>query len=416
MRGNVFLVQSELNVRPTFLFVLPWSVSGVGGVGEVVKNLYRKLRNGQKFTPAILAAIWNSEQLQVLPEFDVSAMRLRSPLGLKRSFYELLSFVLHLPVSLWALKRFLDERNVAVVNAHYPELSCLHFVLLKMLGAFRGQFVVSFHGSDIRAISQTKGIERAIWRFLLNSADGVVTCSQSLSDEVIACMPSVAGRVTCIRNGVEADGFFGDGLHPHPAFVKIGDRPFILSVGAFRQVKGHDLLLRAFHGLAARYPELCLVLIGGAGPTSQSLRELGGRIGLRERVHILEDVPHSAISWWMKNARIFVLASRSESLGIVLLEAGLCGVPVIASRVGGIPEILSDGITGRLVTPEDVDGFTLAMMQLLENPEEGKRLGNNLQQRVLSEFTWQSAYERYLELISGVRHGEQCCASSLGSA
>jgi glycosyltransferase involved in cell wall biosynthesis len=102
---------------------------------------------------------------------------------------------------------------------------------------------------------------------------------------------------------------------------------------------------------------------------------------------------------FLERARVLCLPSRSESFGVALLEAGAYGLPVVASRVGGIPEIVTDGETGLLVPPEDPAALSDALERVLSDPERARRLGDNLRRRVVADFSWTRAYQDYRALL-----------------
>jgi glycosyltransferase involved in cell wall biosynthesis len=99
-----------------------------------------------------------------------------------------------------------------------------------------------------------------------------------------------------------------------------------------------------------------------------------------------------------------VLPSRKESFGIVLLEAGAFGVPVIASRVGGIPEIIEDGITGLLVPAEDAVALAECMTSVLSSTDFAESMGARLRQHVEANFAWSSALEKYSAFVDSAKH------------
>jgi len=138
-----------------------------------------------------------------------------------------------------------------------------------------------------------------------------------------------------------------------------------VAAGTLRPLKGQDILLRAVARLAPRHPRLRLVLLGD-GPWRSHLEGLAADLGIADRVRfagvVAEGVPEM-----LGAADVFVHASRNEAYGIAIAEAMAAGVPVVATRVGGIPEVVRDGETGALVPPEDPEAFAAAMGAVLDD-------------------------------------------------
>lgn len=169
-------------------------------------------------------------------------------------------------------------------------------------------------------------------------------------------------RITVIYNGIPL-GRFGVGEH---ASTMSGPIQF-LCVGRLTRQKGMDILIRAL----ARTPG-CTLSIVGEGEDERELRSLAESVGVSERVSFLgvrSDIPER-----MRAADCFVLASRWEGLGIVLIEALASGLPVITTTVGGIPEIIRDGIHGILIPPEDEESLSRALGRFVNEPELRARL------------------------------------------
>jgi len=131
----------------------------------------------------------------------------------------------------------------------------------------------------------------------------------------------------------------------------------------------------------------------------ETLSGLIRELGLGSRVIMYENLSHQRICAFMQRALLFILPSRDESFGIALLEAGAMSVPVIASRIGGIPEIIIDGESGLLVQPEDPLQLSDKIVELIENAERRKSLAMSLNKRVIERFTWKRAYHEYLRII-----------------
>ena len=165
-------------------------------------------------------------------------------------------------------------------------------------------------------------------------------------------------------------------------------------VGTFRWEKAHDVLIKAFSTISNIGS--CKLLLVGNGPLESELRKQAQACGVVDDVLFVgqrQDVPD------LLNAMdIFAFPSRNEALGIALIEAMYSGLPVIATRVGGIPEIVRDGKTGVLVPSEDAQALASAITRLADDPEERNRLGTAARQYVIQHHDPESYVDRLLEL------------------
>ena len=163
---------------------------------------------------------------------------------------------------------------------------------------------------------------------------------------------------------------------------------YILNVGNYVAGKAQDVLVDAFAQIAPAHPDLNLVFIGGTldGTWLAGLRDKVAKLGLGERVVFLENQPQKRVARLMRFATALAHASRAESFGLVLIEAGVCGTPVVATRVGGIPEIIPSQEFGVLVEAGDVAALATALDDLLRRPDEAAARAGRLQTRVLNTF------------------------------
>ncbi len=173
-------------------------------------------------------------------------------------------------------------------------------------------------------------------------------------------------------------------------------RPFILCVARLAEYKGLDVLSMAFAELAAEHPEVDLVLCG-ADHSGGGLQRFVQKLGLEDRVRYLGQLPHEQVLDLMSACLFLVLPSRRESLGGSLIEAMRAGKAVVASRVGGIPELVRDGIEGLLVEPQDVPALTGALRRLLLDAALRDSLGRRGRDRS-AEFTWDKALDAYVDI------------------
>jgi colanic acid/amylovoran biosynthesis glycosyltransferase len=194
---------------------------------------------------------------------------------------------------------------------------------------------------------------------------------------------------TFIRQRLLARGFPESRTHTHYIGVDcqairpredFEERPAILHVARLVEVKGTRYLLRAFATVARRYDRVQLLIIGD-GPLRRPLQALTASLGMQDRVQFLGALPHADVLSWMRKAAMLVLpgirtaTGREEGLGMVLLEAAATGLPIIGSRVGGIPECIVEGKTGFLVPERDADALAQRMGELLEDSVKRRQMG-----------------------------------------
>lgn len=182
------------------------------------------------------------------------------------------------------------------------------------------------------------------------------------------------------------------------------DGPYLLFVGRLASNKGLIPLVRAFATLAKHDPTANLVLVGEDGGMRTAVGSEVARLGLTAKVRLtgfLADDRRLAAAF--RGARLFVLPSEYESFGLVLLEALAQGTPVVASRVGGIPEFVPDGAAGRLVPPGDPDALARAFLELWEDEAVRVRWGTYGRTQVVPQYTWDRVVDRLLEVYEGVQ-------------
>jgi alpha-maltose-1-phosphate synthase len=247
-------------------------------------------------------------------------------------------------------------------------------------------------------------------RTAVEAADAVIAVSGAMREDILACYPELdADRVHVVHNGIDTALYRPD--HRTDALNRIGvdpARPYVLFVGRITRQKGVPHLLRAVRDID---PAAQVVLCAGAPDTPEidrEFRELFAELSrARDGVHwIPRMLPRPEVIQLLTHAAVFACPSVYEPLGIVNLEAMACGTPVVASRVGGIPEVVQDGATGLLVPVEEGDegarafeaGLTRALDTVLGDPGTARRMGEAGRVRAVEEFGWDAVARRTVRL------------------
>jgi len=223
----------------------------------------------------------------------------------------------------------------------------------------------------------------------------------AVSEKDYATTPSLFSKkkVHLVHNGIrefplksreEARSFLAPSL---PDLAKY--KEWIFMPAELTRNKGIDIAMRAFAGVRTNVDSAALV-IAGEGEEHGALARLIDSYGMQKRAFLLGFVPD--VHLYLAAADIFLMASRKEGLPLALLEAGYAGLPVIATKVGGIPEVIQHEKNGLLIEPDDVDGLADALTRLLLNPEEAQKYGKELKCSVREKFSEEEMLKKTLAL------------------
>lgn len=382
------------------LIAVPWDQE-VGGVANVVGHLGRHLTDQEH------GVLYCYPDENVRPHSDRSRwgfpcyrLRLRAPdLDRREALWlnarRAVAFLLFLPVTLFFLVRIARQHEIDVINVHYPLPHALHYLLAaRLLGL---PLVVSTHGADLFPGGSPKERYSAALRFVLRRADAVTCPSKAFAARVEALFPDLADRITHVHNGIDPTEF------PSASAVlerrNESDEFALVSIAMLNRKKAVDVLLRAATILAEDGVEFRLRL-AGEGPLRNELERLSERLSIDDRVDFLGMLDRSEVIDLLLGCDVFVLPSRAEPFGIVLAEAMMAGRPVVATRVGGIPEVVDDGETGFLVEPDDPAELADALGRLAANPRLRRELGEAGRRRAETHFTTSHTGEGYERLYA----------------
>lgn len=278
-----------------------------------------------------------------------------------------------------------------VVHLNSSKIGGLGALAARIVGV--PHIIFTAHGwafNENRNFLVKKCIKFLHWLTILLSHT-TITVSRAMKDQ-ITDWPFISNKITVIRNGVDAIDF----LSKDEARTKLGsfssNIPWLGTIAELHHVKGHDVTLRALQNITT--PFIYLVL--GEGDERKHLETLVDQLGLNDKVFFLGHVEQAAR--YLKAFDIFILNSRSEGLGYVLLEAGSAQLPCIATNVGGIPEIIEDGVSGTLVPSENPTALEKAISKLLENKEIRQQQSQNLHQKVMNDFSKETMVTKTIDL------------------
>ena len=258
-----------------------------------------------------------------------------------------------------AVMRYRDRVDVVLGSWAYPD-GFAAVIAARMLGV---PCVVKLHGSDINQLAKLPGPRRML-AWALPRAARVVAVSRALADEVVA-LGVPREKIAIVMNGVDASLF-----HPRDrasARVELGldEKPLAVYVGNLKADKGVLDLAKAWDTIAAQIPDARLAIIGG-GPARDQLAAAVDKFG--DRVILLGPRPLGEVPKWMAAADVVTLPSHAEGTPNVVLEALASGRRVVATRVGGIPDLITRGELGALVPPSDPDALARALALALRTP------------------------------------------------
>lgn len=296
---------------------------------------------------------------------------------------------------LWWLFKFFRQERPDVVHLNSSKISGLAALVGRIARVPR--IIFTGHGwafNEPRPAWQKRVIAFFHWLTIILTHKTIVV-SQTVLNQ-IGNWPLIKNKLVMIHNGLTEPGFYSQTearkkLLPDlpPETVWLG------TVAELHRNKGLDILVEAFARLAQDYPNLNLVIVG-EGEEREHVAMQIARHRLTDRIYLLGRVPAAAS--YLKAFDIFVLPSRTEALPYAILEAGLAGLPIVATRVGGIPEIIKNGETGLLVPPADPVALANALKTFLPERYRESTFGKHLRAFVQTNFSREQMLQKTFAL------------------
>jgi N-acetyl-alpha-D-glucosaminyl L-malate synthase BshA len=290
--------------------------------------------------------------------------------------------------------------HLDVIHAHYavPHTTAAHLAQQVLQGTSGHVPVVitTLHGTDITLVGNDASFSEIV-AFSIEQSDGVTAVSASLRDATRAEL-GVRREIAVIPNFLDCAEYRRREAGALRRTLATDSQKLVIHVSNFRPVKRVDAVIRVFAGLVKQI-DARLVLVG-EGPELEPGIRLAEQLGVSSRVAVMG--PKASVIDLLSVADLFLLPSAQESFGLAALEAMACEVPVIASRVGGLPEVIELGTTGFLHAPDDLDGMIETAVALLSDPALHRRVAAAARQSVTERFCTDRVvpmYEEYYEQV-----------------
>ncbi|QNK01627.1 glycosyltransferase family 4 protein [Dyella telluris] len=269
----------------------------------------------------------------------------------------------------------------------YPDAAAAGW-LARRLGI---PYVVKVHGSDLNVKAEQAWVRPQI-RHALCGAQAVVAVSQALADKAVA-MGVDPTRVHVLYNGVEPSLFHPGSLSDARAKLSLPqDERILLYVGNLKDTKGCLDLLNAFPHVLLNQPDANLLFVG-SGPCRDALLQRAAALGCQDRVRLVGAIEHDALGDWFRAADVLCLPSHNEGVPNVILEAMACGTPAVATRVGGIPEVLPEH-AGILVNVRDRIGLEGALVDALGKSWDSAHIASHA-----ARFRWDENIQELSDVL-----------------
>lgn len=296
------------------------------------------------------------------------------------------------------------KHELDLVHMHYaiPHAASA-YLARQMLSEERDlKVVTTLHGTDITLVGLHPSFH-AITSFSILQSNGLTAVSSYLRDETVRDFGVPAERIEVIPNFIDADAWRPDREPCHRAKLAPAGQKIVMHVSNFRAVKRVEDVVEVFARL--KVPEGARLIMVGDGPDRPRAARRAAELGVKDDVVFLGK--HLAVEELLSCADLFLLPSQTESFGLAALEAMACGAPVVASRTGGLPEVVDEGGNGYLLEIGDVDGMAEAGSRILTDASLHARLSENGRQIAKERFSRDAVVPLYEDHYRRVVEGSE---------
>jgi glycosyltransferase involved in cell wall biosynthesis len=285
-------------------------------------------------------------------------------------------------------------------NARKYDIIHAHFLLSGFIGVFikkfsRKKLVITAHGSDVYKIPK-KGIFKKIFIWIISKSNAITTVSYANKRRLID-LGLKKEMITVIPNGVNLSQFKTKSI-----LGENRDKIDIVWIGKINEIKGLEYLIQAMVTVIDIHPNSNLTLIGD-GPLKQKYEKLTFDLSLNKNIVFAGSIKNNKIPDYLEDKDIFVLPSLSEGLPLAIIEAMAASKPIITSNVGGISDLVDDGVNGILIDSKNPDLLAEKICYLIENPKIRKNMGIESRKKIEKNFTWDKIINNLIQIYENLK-------------
>ncbi|MDQ2930625.1 MAG: glycosyltransferase family 4 protein [Gemmatimonadota bacterium] len=376
------------------IVVTPWYGGTHGGVAVAAESLVHGLiaAGGEAVVVKLVPDGWMPRSLLGTAGEEIVELCVRARSTAAGTLPQRMGFHLRQGIARQSLRRIVRKYKVRVVHFAYAIEG--YAELARQARRMGLKVVTTFHGADVNNTLQHPAT-RHIVDDIVAESNHVTVVSRTLFDRLTTAIPDVAPRLSLIHNSVPTT--FATAAEALLATDVAAPRWDVLLVGQLIPRKGGDVLLDALARVREQIPTV-RAAFAGAGYFEEELRAQVSRLGLSSNVEFLGELPRESLTAAYRSAKLLVIASRAEGLPLVLLEALWLGVPVVATEVDGMPEVVVDGVNGLLVPPEDAGALADALLRTLLDNELRRHLAGQARASIADRFSPEASTAKYLDV------------------
>ncbi|MBN2326256.1 MAG: N-acetyl-alpha-D-glucosaminyl L-malate synthase BshA [Candidatus Omnitrophica bacterium] len=297
-----------------------------------------------------------------------------------------------------------NEHSLDILHVHYAiPHSTSAFLAKQMLckkSAEKLKVVTTLHGTDSELVGQMPSY-KPVAEFSIESSNAVTAVSEYLKRVTLETF-DIEKEMHVIHNPIDTEVF----APPSNDWRMNRNVKTIAHISNFRPVKRILDVIKVFDLIAAHIP--ARLVLAGEGPDRSAAEWLINQLGLREKVEFAGS--QNSVSQILQDADLLLSTSERESFGMAIAEAMACETPVVSTCVGGVPEVVQDGVTGYLEPVGDIQALAQAAIRILSNPQKQVEMGKAARKLIIERFELETITDEYLRLYQSVIQSEEDCA------